>query len=610
MGGGASGGFGQFKPHAFPVQINGNGVINQDQYLVTGGVLKSSDGQYTLIMQNDGNLVGYNSNQIGSGAWWASNTAGKGNNLIAQMQNDGNLVIYPGNSTGGPPSITPFSGALWASGSAGKGWPPYRLAMQTDRNIVVYDSRNTPIWASGTNVAPPQVNNQVANIQAAGPSVNGYGLQQNIDHPNSAVVGNTTSNDPNVCAQACDANPQCNGFIQATDNPYCWLTSSMTAGTPSASRNTYVMSRPNPALAAQQAAATSQNQAMSVTYPIGTQGMDYYGNATLQNNYLNGPNANPNNCSAMCNKDPTCKGFLYGAKNQECFFKTGFPNGTPNPDRVQYLKPSGPIAPVPVPAPVASMGASLAAVPTSSAEPAGLMWQAVYSNQNPPIDIGESATNAAFKQTMVFKRTCTDCVPAYATVYYKRITPIPANVSIYSLMKNLWSSQGNLLGVDFNLYSTYSDLISGKNAWPSCNYDDTANQVAGFRDCAPSSGGSAFQWNSAAPGWPQQNSRHVTYYVLQPSAAPAPMFAPAPAPMFAPVPAPMSSSGPAPIHHNTYHDEFSAKTTEHCLETLRKCVLPHLTAVPLRRLPCLARLIIRLMEERRLASLHRLDQIL
>ena len=85
--------------------------------------------------------------------------------------------------------------------------------------------------------------------------VKGYQLQQSTDHPNSAVVGNTTSYDPNVCAQACNANPQCTGFIQATDQPYCWLTSSMTGAQPSLVRNTYTIQGTNPALAAQQAAA-------------------------------------------------------------------------------------------------------------------------------------------------------------------------------------------------------------------------------------------------------------------------------------------------------------------------------------------------------------------
>ena len=85
--------------------------------------------------------------------------------------------------------------------------------------------------------------------------VKGYQLQQSTDHPNSAVVGNTTSYDPNVCAQACNANPQCTGFIQATDQPYCWLTSSMTGAQPSLVRHTFTIQGTNPALAAQQAAA-------------------------------------------------------------------------------------------------------------------------------------------------------------------------------------------------------------------------------------------------------------------------------------------------------------------------------------------------------------------
>ena len=46
--------------------------------------------------------------------------------------------------------------AKWATGTAGRGVAPFRLIMQGDRNIVVYDSKNTPTWASNTQVLASQ----------------------------------------------------------------------------------------------------------------------------------------------------------------------------------------------------------------------------------------------------------------------------------------------------------------------------------------------------------------------------------------------------------------------------------------------------------------------
>jgi hypothetical protein len=55
------------------------------------------------------------------------------------MQFDGNLVLYK------------FGHVLWHSGSYGKGPGPYRLIMQTDGNLVIYNGHNQPIWATMTN---------------------------------------------------------------------------------------------------------------------------------------------------------------------------------------------------------------------------------------------------------------------------------------------------------------------------------------------------------------------------------------------------------------------------------------------------------------------------
>jgi len=115
--------------------LNSGHGLQPSQYLV------SPAGAYTLLMQSDGNLVGYQS----SGAFWATGTNGRGNgNYNTQMQGDGNLVVY---SSGTP---------LWASGTERGSDFQYQLAMQDDRNIVIsmwqtgYEVGTT--WASNTHV--------------------------------------------------------------------------------------------------------------------------------------------------------------------------------------------------------------------------------------------------------------------------------------------------------------------------------------------------------------------------------------------------------------------------------------------------------------------------
>ena len=61
-----------------------------------------------------------------------------------------------------------------------------------------------------------------------------------------------------------------------------------------------------------------------------------------------------------------------------------------------------------------------------------------------------------------------------------------------------WFSADNVMGTDFDLYSTYDDAIAETNAWAYCNYDDPG---IGFpRDCGVS-GGVGGQWNSFTASW-------------------------------------------------------------------------------------------------------------
>src|SRR5690242_16761097 len=59
----------------------------------------------------------------------------------ALFQNDGNLVIY----------CSGVSGYVsWISATSNSGTAPYKLYMQGDGNVVIYDATGTAKWSSGT----------------------------------------------------------------------------------------------------------------------------------------------------------------------------------------------------------------------------------------------------------------------------------------------------------------------------------------------------------------------------------------------------------------------------------------------------------------------------
>jgi hypothetical protein len=117
--------------------------------LANGGTLTSgqslTNGNYTLVMQSDCNLVLYNNGV----AVWSSGTNGQGTNCSLVMQSsDCNLVIY----NGAPPG-----NAVWASNTASLGaFRQCSLTMQADGNAVVYTGQGTAVWdTGGFATAPP-----------------------------------------------------------------------------------------------------------------------------------------------------------------------------------------------------------------------------------------------------------------------------------------------------------------------------------------------------------------------------------------------------------------------------------------------------------------------
>jgi hypothetical protein len=120
-----------------------NTPTHRDRLLVNEGLLPnqnitSPDNRFSMVMQTDGNLVlsGPQSQPM-----WSSGTAGHTNIFDVVMQNDGNLVVYDNSSN-----------PLWSSNTAGN--PGAIFIVYSDGNAVVYGTNNETLWATHT-VVPP-----------------------------------------------------------------------------------------------------------------------------------------------------------------------------------------------------------------------------------------------------------------------------------------------------------------------------------------------------------------------------------------------------------------------------------------------------------------------
>jgi hypothetical protein len=109
--------------------------LQPNQQLNVGDRLVSSNGRVVLLMQGDGNLVLYRTDD--DRALWASNTDGRPVTHAVMQSEDGNFVAYDANGI-------PY----WASNTAGH--PGAWVVLQDDGNLVVYDVGGMPLWASNT----------------------------------------------------------------------------------------------------------------------------------------------------------------------------------------------------------------------------------------------------------------------------------------------------------------------------------------------------------------------------------------------------------------------------------------------------------------------------
>jgi nucleoid-associated protein YgaU len=114
-------------------------TLTEGQKLVPGESLVSSNGAYTLTLQDDGNLV----LAVRGQSIWATGTGGQGV-VRAEVQSDGNFVVYTSDKP------------LWHSNTQGK--KNVRLVLQDDRNLVLY-AADGPAWSTKTETseipAPP-----------------------------------------------------------------------------------------------------------------------------------------------------------------------------------------------------------------------------------------------------------------------------------------------------------------------------------------------------------------------------------------------------------------------------------------------------------------------
>jgi LysM repeat protein len=111
-------------------------TLTGGQKLVKGESLTSSNGAYTLTLQDDGNLVLASRGH----AIWASGTDGQ-DVVRAEVQSDGNFVLYTADKP------------VWHTDTKGK--KNVRLVLQDDRNVVLYGA-DGPAWSTKTETdAPP-----------------------------------------------------------------------------------------------------------------------------------------------------------------------------------------------------------------------------------------------------------------------------------------------------------------------------------------------------------------------------------------------------------------------------------------------------------------------
>jgi len=181
---------------------SGNSILVERAQLTDGLFLSSTSNGYTLIMQNDGNLVEYDSANV---AVWSSGTSGNAGAYVV-MQGDGNLVIY--NTAGGP---------LWASNTVGN--PGAYLELGPDGALIVHGPSGTPLW-SGISLLVQ--NTELASGSSLSSPSGGYTLTMQAD----GNLVETTSSDAPIWASGTSGNAGAYVVMQGDGNLVVYNTAS------------------------------------------------------------------------------------------------------------------------------------------------------------------------------------------------------------------------------------------------------------------------------------------------------------------------------------------------------------------------------------------------
>ncbi|WP_310768445.1 LysM peptidoglycan-binding domain-containing protein [Mycobacterium sp. Z3061] len=159
--------------------------LTEGQKLVKGESLTSSNGAYTLTLQDDGNLV----LAVWGNPIWSTSTNGQ-DVVRAEVQTDGNFVLYTADKP------------VWHSDTKGK--KQVQLVLQDDRNLVLY-AADGPAWSTKTETDAPPPPEPVAEAQKSG-SGSGQSGWWGSDEPSEQAAAAEPAEE--AVAEAAPAEPE------------------------------------------------------------------------------------------------------------------------------------------------------------------------------------------------------------------------------------------------------------------------------------------------------------------------------------------------------------------------------------------------------------------
>ena len=94
----------------------------------------------------------------------------------------------------------------------------------------------------------------------------------------------------------------------------------------------------------------------------------------------------------------------------------------------------------------------------------------------------------------IMRRECRDCKYTHKIIYYKRLTPIPSSLSMFDMIKtNFVEGANNRMNIDFELYNSWADVVSGQNHWEKGSNCEFVSNIGFPGECGPYSK-TLWQW--------------------------------------------------------------------------------------------------------------------